>query len=144
LQLGREFLTPRLQLTQVEHLGLIGIEQALVLTLDPLLALEQLRLLCLKRGEVLLFGFSPSLMQLRDHVRMAQQLTQCLPDYLIEPISTHALCFALRRPANSQRRVPFALVVEILVLFADAQLPDAHHPQPALAAFDACPQQITA
>jgi hypothetical protein len=41
LQLGSKFLTPRLQLPQVEHLGLIGIEQTLVLTLDPLLALEQ-------------------------------------------------------------------------------------------------------
>jgi len=40
--------------------------------------------------------------------------------------------------------VPFTLVVEVLVLFADAQLPDAHHPQGALAAFDECPQQITA
>jgi hypothetical protein len=38
-----------LQLTEVEHLGLISIEQALVLTLDPLLSLEQLRLLRLKR-----------------------------------------------------------------------------------------------
>jgi hypothetical protein len=42
VQLGREFLTPHLQFTEGEYLGLIGIEQALVLTLDPLLALEQL------------------------------------------------------------------------------------------------------
>lgn len=49
LQLGREFLAPRLQLTEVENLGLISIEQALVLTLDPLLSLEQLRWLRLKR-----------------------------------------------------------------------------------------------
>jgi hypothetical protein len=49
LQLGREFLAPRLQLTEVENLGLISIEQALVLTLDPLLSLEQLRLLRRKR-----------------------------------------------------------------------------------------------
>jgi len=49
LQLGREFLTPRLQLTQVENLALIGIEQALVVPLDPLPSLEQLRLLRLKR-----------------------------------------------------------------------------------------------
>ena len=49
LQLGREFLTPRLQLTQVDNLALIGIEQALVLPLDPLPSLEQLRLLRLKR-----------------------------------------------------------------------------------------------
>jgi hypothetical protein len=81
-------------------------------------------------------------MQLRDHVRMAQQLTQRLPDHRTEPISTHALGGALRRAADGQRRVPFALVVEILVFFADAQLPDADHPQPALAACDERPQQI--
>jgi hypothetical protein len=49
LQLGREFLTPRLPLTQVDNLGLIRIEQALVLPLDPLAPLEQLCLLRLKR-----------------------------------------------------------------------------------------------
>jgi hypothetical protein len=47
--LGSEFLTPHVPLAQVEHLGLIGIEQALILTRDPLLALEQLRELRLKR-----------------------------------------------------------------------------------------------
>src|SRR5262249_2584490 len=42
----------------------------------------------------------------------------------------------------SQRREPFALVVEILVFFADAPLPVADHPQPALATLDECAQQI--
>jgi hypothetical protein len=36
LQRGSEFLLPRLKLTQRDHLGLIGIKQALVLPLDPL------------------------------------------------------------------------------------------------------------
>jgi DDE family transposase len=49
LPLGRAFLTPRLPRTQVEHLGLRGLEHAWVLTLDPLLALEPLRWLRLKR-----------------------------------------------------------------------------------------------
>jgi hypothetical protein len=87
-----------------------------------------------------LCGFRPRLMPWRDHVRMAQQLTQRLPDHRIEPISTHALGVALQRAANSQRRVPCALVVEIWVLFADAQLPDADHPQPARATCDERPQ----
>jgi hypothetical protein len=49
LPLGREFLTPSVPRTQVEHLGLIGIEHMLVLTLDPLLSLAQVRSLRLKR-----------------------------------------------------------------------------------------------
>jgi hypothetical protein len=81
-------------------------------------------------------------MQLRDHVWMAQQLTRRLPDHRLEPISPHALGGALHRAAASQRRVPFALVVEIVVFFADAQLPDADHPQPARATVDERPQHI--
>jgi hypothetical protein len=42
LQLGRELLSPRLQLREVDSLGLIGIEQSLILTPDSLAALEQL------------------------------------------------------------------------------------------------------
>jgi hypothetical protein len=41
LQLGRELLSPRLQLREVDSLGLIGIEQSLILTPDSLAALEQ-------------------------------------------------------------------------------------------------------
>jgi hypothetical protein len=142
LPLGRALLTPQLPLTQVEPLGLIGGEHPVVLTLDPLLALEPLREWRLERREVLWCGCRPGLMPLRDHVRMAQQLTQRLPDHGIEPISTHALGVALRRAANRQRRMPFALIVERLGFFADAQVPDAHHPQPALAAGDERPQPI--
>jgi hypothetical protein len=47
--LGSQFLTPRLPLTQVRHLGLIGVEHTLVLTLTPRLALEPLREWRLKR-----------------------------------------------------------------------------------------------
>jgi hypothetical protein len=48
LQRGSEFLSPHLELTQGDDLGLIGIEQALVLVLEPLPPLQQLHLLCLK------------------------------------------------------------------------------------------------
>ena len=83
-------------------------------------------------------------MQLRDHARLLEQLVQRLPDDRIEPIRADELGGTPGRPADGQRRVPFALVIEIFILFADAQLPDAHHAQPALAAFDERPQQIPA
>jgi hypothetical protein len=137
---GSEFLTPPLPLTQVEPRGLRGVEHTLVLTLAPLLALEQWRELRRERREVLWCGCRPGLRPWRDHVRMAQHLTQRLPDHGLEPISPHALGVALRRAATNQRRRPCALVVELVVVFADAQLPAAHHPQPALAALDERPQ----
>jgi hypothetical protein len=70
LPLGREFLTARLQLCQVNDLGLIGIEQALLLALNPLPPLEQLGVLRLQRREVLLFGCGPALVKLWDPVRI--------------------------------------------------------------------------
>jgi hypothetical protein len=42
LQLGGELLSPRLHLGKVDGLGLIGVEQSLILSLDSLSALEQL------------------------------------------------------------------------------------------------------
>jgi len=42
LQLCREFLSPRLHFSEVDCLGLIGVEQSLILSLDSLSALEQL------------------------------------------------------------------------------------------------------
>ena len=48
LQRGSKFLPPHLELTEGDNLGLIGIKQALVLPLDPLPPLQQLRLLRLK------------------------------------------------------------------------------------------------
>jgi hypothetical protein len=103
---GRELLTPRLELTQGGHLGLIGIEQALVLPLEPLLALQQLRLLRFQPGELLLLGCSPGLMQVRDHARRLQQLGQWLPDDRIKSLRTHELGRTPRGATDCQRRVP--------------------------------------
>jgi hypothetical protein len=100
LQRGSELLTSRLELTQGDNLGLIGIEQALVLPLETLLPLQQLRLLHLQPGEVLLLGCSPGLMQVRDHARSLQQLTQRLPDDRIASLSADELGRTPRRPAD--------------------------------------------
>ena len=48
LQCSSKFLPPCLELTECDNLGLIGIKQALVLSLDPLAPLQQLPLLRLK------------------------------------------------------------------------------------------------
>ena len=48
VQRGSQLLPPRLELTECDNLGLIGIKQALVLPLDPLPPLQQLRLLRLQ------------------------------------------------------------------------------------------------
>ena len=72
LQRGRQFLPPRLEFIQGNNLGLIGIKQALVLPLEPLPSLYQLRVLRLQPGEVLLFGFRPSLVQVRNHTGIPQ------------------------------------------------------------------------
>jgi hypothetical protein len=106
LQRGSELLTPRLELTQGDNLSLIGIEQALVLPLEPLLPLQQLRLLRFQPGEVLLLGGRPGLMQVRDHARRLQQLDQRLPDDRIESLSTYKLGRTPRGAADCQRRVP--------------------------------------
>ena len=99
---GRELLTPRLELTQGDHLGLIGIEPALVLALAPLLPLPQVRLLRFQPGELLL-GCRPGLMQVRDHARRLQQLDQRLPDDPIESLRTDEL-----------GRTPRTLLIEAL------------------------------
>jgi len=48
LQRSSKFLPPCLELTEGDNLGLISIQQALVLPLNPLPPLQQLRLLRLK------------------------------------------------------------------------------------------------
>ena len=106
LQRGSELLTPCLELTQGDHLGLIGIEQALVLSLESLLPLQHLRLLRLQPGEMLLLGGSSGLMQVRDHARSLQQLTQRLPDHRIESLRTDELGCTPRRSADRQCGVP--------------------------------------
>ena len=69
---GSEFLSPCLKFMQGNNIGLIGIEQTLVLPLKPLPPLHQLRLLRLKPGEVVLLSLRPSLMQAWDHAWMPQ------------------------------------------------------------------------
>jgi len=72
----------------------------LVLTLKPLLPLEQLRLLRFQSREVVLCGLRPRLMQLWDHTRLVEQWLECVPDQHIEPIRPHELGVALGRPAS--------------------------------------------
>jgi hypothetical protein len=60
-------------------------------------------------------------MQLRDQVRVVEQLAERVPDDRIEPIRPYELGGAFGCPANGERRVPFALVIEVFVLFADTQ-----------------------
>jgi len=128
VQLCSEFPTPCLPLMEIDNLGLRGIEDALGLTLKPLPPLAQLRLGPRQPCEVLVFGFSPSLMQWRDHARIGEPWTERVPNSLSEPISPHELCGARGRPANAPRRGPFARVIGVFVLFADAQWSDAPHP----------------
>jgi hypothetical protein len=106
LQRGRELLTPCLELTQGDYLGLIGIEQALVLPLEPLLPLQQLRWLRFQPREALLSGCRPGLMQVRDQARRLQQLDQRLPDDCIESLRTYKLSRTPRRAPDRQCRVP--------------------------------------
>jgi hypothetical protein len=68
LQRGRALLPPRLEFTPGHHRGLIGIQQALVLPFEPLPSRQPWRVLRLKPGVVLLCGFRPRLMPVRNHM----------------------------------------------------------------------------
>ena len=63
----------------------------MVLTLKPLLPLEQLRLLRFQAREAVLFGLRPRLMQLWDHTRLVEQVLEGVPDQRIKPIRPHEL-----------------------------------------------------
>lgn len=91
VHLRSEFLPPGLQLLQVENLGLIGIESTLVLTLNPLPPLAQLRLLRFESSEVVLCGLRPRLRPLWEHTRLVEQVLECVPDQRLEPIRPHEL-----------------------------------------------------
>ena len=144
VQRRSEFLPPCWPFRQGDHLGLIGIEYTLVLTLKPLPPLEQLRLVRFQSRAVVLFGFRPRLMQWWDHARLVEQWLECVPDQRLKPIRPHELGVALGRPAHAQRRVPLARIIKVCGLFAAAPLADAHQPQPARAACDERAQQIPA
>ena len=114
----------------------------MVLPLNPVPPLEQLRLVRFQAREGVLFGLYPRLMQLWDHTRLVEQLLDGMPDQGIEPIRPHELGVALGRPAHAQRRVPFTRIIEVFILFAATPLADTYHAQPALAASDERAQQI--
>jgi len=68
LQLGAECPPPPLSFLEAHDLGLIRVESALTLPFQPLLPLAELVLLRGQRGEIVLFGLGPGLMQARDHL----------------------------------------------------------------------------
>lgn len=72
LQFGGEFLAAELQLTESDHLRLIGIHEALALPFETLAAVLQLGLLRAERGQVLLFPLRPTLMQCGNDARVMQ------------------------------------------------------------------------
>jgi hypothetical protein len=90
VQCGRHFLPATLSFVQADNLGLIGIKETLTLPLEPLAPLEQLPLLCGERGEMLLFGLRPCLVQGGNQRGRAQQVTESIPHDGIEPISADA------------------------------------------------------
>jgi hypothetical protein len=142
-QRGSEFLSPRLALRQCDNLGLIGLKQALVLPLEALPPLQQLRVLRLQPREGLLCGGGPGLRQVRDHPRRPQQLRQCLPNHGLKALRTDELGGTLPRAANGQWRMPRARIGEVSVFFTGPQRADTDHAEPALAAFDEGPEHVT-
>ena len=90
LPLGRDFSPPTLQFLEVDHVGLIRIEQALALSLEPLLPLVKVLLLGGKGGEILLFGVGPGLMEVGYQLWLLQQVTERLPDHRVKPVSPDA------------------------------------------------------
>ncbi len=95
-----------------------------------------------ERRDVLLLGVGPSLVQLWNHFGVVKQLRERLPNYAIEPIGAHGSRFAFGRSAASQWLSPFALVVEVLILFAFARLAKGDHRQITFAAFDQSAKQV--
>jgi len=89
LQFDRELLPAGLQFVEVDRFDLTGVEQASVLTLDPLSPLEQLRLLCIECRNVFLSGLGPCLVQLRNQLWLSQQPAERLPDGFIKTIGQH-------------------------------------------------------
>ena len=81
-------------------------------------------------------------MQLRNHARILEQLFQGLPDHGIEALCADECGGTLRWPADRQWRMSCALIVEVVVFFTGAEVPDADHAESALAAFDEGPEQI--
>jgi hypothetical protein len=89
-------------------------------------------------------GLAPELMQGWDRLGIPQELAQFVPDQAVEVIGPDPAGGTLMRPPDGERLMTLALVVKILIPFADALLADGDHPEPTLAAFDLGAQQIAA
>ena len=64
-----QFLAAELEFTERDDFCLIGIQQAFTLPLDAALALQELFLLGGERGQIVLFGLCPALVELRQERR---------------------------------------------------------------------------
>jgi hypothetical protein len=63
-------------------------------------------------------------MQLRDDVRILEQLLQGLPDHRIEALRADECGGTLRRPADGQGRMSCTLIVKVVVFFTGTQMPE--------------------
>ena len=68
LEFGGQFLAAELQFTKRDGFCLIRIQQAFTLPLDAALALQELFVLGGERGQIVLFGLCPALVELRQSV----------------------------------------------------------------------------
>jgi hypothetical protein len=87
LPLGSDFAPPTWSFLEADHVGLIGIEQALALSLEPLLPLVEVLLLGGNGGEILLCGVGPRVMEVGYHLWLLQHVTERLPDHRVKPVS---------------------------------------------------------
>ena len=85
----------------------------MILTLNALSPLEELRLVRFESREGVLCGLRPRLMQLGDHTRLVEHVLEGVPAQRIEPIRPHELGVALGRPAHAQRRVSFPCITHV-------------------------------
>ena len=95
-----QFLAPRLERTECDDLGLLGIKQALVLPLAALAPRQPLSLLHLKPCEGLLFRGCPGLRPRRAHARIPEPRLQSVPAHGVEALRADERGWTLLRPAD--------------------------------------------
>jgi hypothetical protein len=66
-------------------------------------------------------------MQLGDHARILEQLLQGVPDHRIEAFRADEWGGTLRRPADGQWCMSCTRIVEVVVFFTGAQVPNTDH-----------------
>ena len=138
-----QFLAPRLERTECDDLGLLGIKQALVLPLAALAPRQPLSLLPLKPCEGLLFRGCPGLRPRRDHARIPEPRLQSVPAHGVEALRADERGGTLLRPADGPWRMACARLLEVGVFFPGAQGPDADHAEAARAAVAEGPEEIS-